>query len=107
MTLAVVYLANVAATSNRFRISPVLDTLTAVKHVDMVTAGRFKLAFSLAGLAQAMPAAGLLSRLGVETGHNVGEDRGRRTHKVDGTQISVSFETAANDGGGFPSPHSP
>jgi predicted MFS family arabinose efflux permease len=60
-----VYLAGIAAAANRFKVPPVLDTLMADMQVDMVTGGWFMSVFSIAGLALAIPAAFLLTRLGL------------------------------------------
>jgi MFS family permease len=66
VTLAV-YLAGIAAAANRFKVPPVLDTLMADMQVDMATGGWFMSVFSIAGLALAIPAAVLLTRLGLRT----------------------------------------
>jgi MFS family permease len=62
VTLAVC-LAGIAAASNRFKVPPVLDILMA----DMATGGWFMSVFSIAGLALAIPAAVLLTRLGLRS----------------------------------------
>jgi predicted MFS family arabinose efflux permease len=64
VTLAV-YLAGIGAAANRFKVPPVLDTLMADRQVDMATGGWFMSVFSIAGLALAIPAAILLTRLGL------------------------------------------
>jgi MFS family permease len=65
VTLAV-YLAGIAA-ANRFKVPLVLEILMADMKVDMSTGGWFMSVFSIAGLALAIPAAVLLTSLGLRS----------------------------------------
>jgi MFS family permease len=66
LVLAVVFLASVAVTANRFKVPPVLPVLMTELHVDMVTGGWLMSVSSLAGAVLAIPTAFLLTRFGLK-----------------------------------------
>jgi MFS family permease len=65
VTLAV-FLAGIAVQANRFKVPPVMQALMADLNAGMVTGGWFMSTVSLAGVLLAIPAAFVVSRLGVK-----------------------------------------
>jgi predicted MFS family arabinose efflux permease len=62
----VVFGASVVIAANRFKVPPVLSVLMDHLQVDMVTGGWLMSVYSVAGVILAIPAALLLSRLGLK-----------------------------------------
>jgi predicted MFS family arabinose efflux permease len=62
--MMVAFLAGIAVTVNQFKVPPVLPTLMAELHVDMVTGGWLMSVFSVAAVLLSIPAAFVINRLG-------------------------------------------
>jgi len=64
--MIVVFVASIAVAANRFKVPPVLPVLMDELQVDMVTGGWLMSISSLAGVILAIPAAFLLTRIGLK-----------------------------------------
>jgi len=65
--MIVVFVASIVVAANRFKVPPVMPVLMDELQVDMVTGGWLMSVSSVAGIILAIPAAFLLSKLGLKT----------------------------------------
>jgi predicted MFS family arabinose efflux permease len=66
LVMVVVFVASIAISANRFKVPPVLPVLMDELQVDMVTGGWLMSLSALAGIILAIPAAFLLTRIGLK-----------------------------------------